>query len=130
MLKACSLVSALDRAGAFQSTANHTEDTQDDSMKDNIYCGFSNDKHGMTQLGRIVLDGWLFGFIPETEDCEGWEFGRMQMLMDKVQDEWDKYGNLPSRLPDDLRQRHVDLYAKAMEMAKAKGWDPELGEDD
>jgi hypothetical protein len=27
------------------------------------YVGFRNDKHGMTQLGRIVLDGWLFGFI-------------------------------------------------------------------
>lgn len=99
-------------------------------MKDNIYRGFSNDKHGMTQLGRIVLDGWLFGFIPETEDCAGWEMGRMQMLMDKVQDEWDKYGNLPSRLPDDLRQRHVALYEQAMTLAKAKGWNPELGEDD
>ena len=28
------------------------------------YVGFYNDKHGMTQLGRVVLDGWLFGFIP------------------------------------------------------------------
>jgi hypothetical protein len=130
MPKACSIVSAPDRAGAFQGPANATEETQDESMKDNIYCGFSNDKHGMTQLGRIVLDGWLFGFIPETEDCAGWEFGRMQMLMDKVQDEWDKYGNLPSRLPDDLRQRHTELYVKAMQLARSKGWNPELGEDD
>ncbi|MFZ5484722.1 MAG: hypothetical protein ACOZB0_10890 [Pseudomonadota bacterium] len=99
-------------------------------MKDNIYVGLHQDKHGMTQLGRIVLDGWLFGFIPETEDCAGWEFGRMQMLMDRVQDEWDKYGNLPSRLPDDLRQRHAALYAQAMAWAKGKGWDPELGDDD
>jgi len=130
MIKACHIVSALDRAGAFQGPATATEQTQDESMKDNIYCGFSNDKHGMTQLGRIVLDGWLFGFIPEAEDCAGWEMGRMQMLMDQVQDEWDKYGNLPSRLPDDLRQRHVALYDKAMAQAKAKGWDPELGDDD
>lgn len=99
-------------------------------MKDTIYVGFNQDKHGMTQLGRIVLDAWLFGFIPESEDCAGWEFGRMQMLMDRVQDEWDKYGNLPSRLPDDLRQRHAELYAKAMTLAKGKGWDPELGDDD
>jgi hypothetical protein len=94
------------------------------------YVGFNQDHHGITQLGRIVLDGWTFGFIPETEDCTGWELGRMQMLMDKVQDEWDKYGNLPSRLPDDLRQRHLALYEKAMALAKAKGWNPELGDDE
>lgn len=95
-----------------------------------IYNGFSKDKHGMTQLGRIVLDGWLFGCIPESEDCAGWELSRMQILMDQVQSEWDKYGNLPSRLPVELRQRHSELYARAMSDARNKGWDPELGEDD
>lgn len=99
-------------------------------MKDNLYVGFRNDKHGMTQLGRIVLDGWLFGFIPETEDCAGWDMGRMQALMDRVEKAWDQYGNLPSRLPPELSQRHAELYARAMEMARGKGWDPELGEDD
>lgn len=99
-------------------------------MKDNTYPGFNNDKHGMTQLGRIVLDGWLFGFIPETEDCAGWELGRMQALMDRVEREWDKYGNLPSRLPPELRQRHAELYGRAMEQARGKGWNPELGDDD
>ncbi len=94
------------------------------------YPGFNNDKHGMTQLGRIVLDGWLFTFIPETEDCAGWSIGRMQNLMERVQNEWDKYGNLPSRLPPELRQRHADLYARAMQGARAKGWDPELGDDE
>lgn len=99
-------------------------------MKDNIYVGFHNDKHGITQLGRIVIDGWLFGFIPETEDCAGWELARMQILMDRVQVEWDKYGNLPSRLPEELRQRHAALYERAMTMAREKGWDPELGDED
>ena len=94
------------------------------------YPGFNNDKHGMTQLGRIVLDGWLFAFIPETEDCAGWSIGRMQNLMERVQNEWGKYGNLPSRLPPELRQRHADLYARAMQGARAKGWDPELGDDE
>jgi hypothetical protein len=97
---------------------------------ENTYCGFNNDKHGITQLGRIVLDGWLFGLIPETEDCTGWSVGRMQVLMEQVQAEWDKYGNLPSRLPSELRQRHGDLYDRAMHAARAKGWDPELGEDE
>lgn len=99
-------------------------------MNDNLYPGFNNDKHGLTQLGRIVLDGWLFGFIPETEDCAGWSIGRMQNLMERVQNEWDKYGNLPSRLPPELRQRHVDIYSRAMSAARDKGWDPELGDDE
>jgi hypothetical protein len=99
-------------------------------MKDNIYVGFNNDKHGLTQLGRIVLDGWVFGLIPEAEDCAGWEFGRMQNLMEQVEKEWDKYGGLPSNLPPDLRQRHAVIYTRATEMAKAKGWNPELDEDD
>ena len=92
------------------------------------YVGFNNDHHGITQLGRIVLDGWLFGFIPETEDCAGWDLGRMQLLMNKVEQEWDKYANLPSRLPAELRQRHMEIYDKAMAQAREKGWDPELGE--
>jgi len=96
----------------------------------NTYVGLDNDHHGITQLGRIVLDGWLFGFIPETEDCAGWDLGRMQALMDKVGVEWDKYANLPSRLPPELRQRHVEIYARAMAIAREKGWNPELGEDD
>ena len=94
------------------------------------YVGFRNDKHGMTQLGRIVLDGWLFGLIPETEDCAGWDLGRMQILMEKVELEWDQYGNLPSRLPPELRQRHTEIYARATVIAREKGWNPELGEDD
>ena len=40
------------------------------------YAGFYHDKHGVTMLARVVLDGWLFGFIPETEDCAGWQLGQ------------------------------------------------------
>jgi len=32
--------------------------------------------------------------------------------------------------PDDLRARHAEVYARAMERARARGWDPELGEDE
>jgi len=99
-------------------------------MDHNKYVGYNNDRHGITQLGRVVLDGWLFGFIPEAEDCTGWEVGRMQALMDRVEKEWDKYGNLPSRLPPDLRKRHSELYDRATRAAREKGWDPELGEDE
>lgn len=54
----------------------------------------------------------------------------MQVLMDRIEKEWDKYGNLPSRLPPDLRQRHMEIYEKAMALARAKGWNPELGDED
>jgi len=54
----------------------------------------------------------------------------MQLLMDKISAEWDKYDNLPSRLPPELQQRHTEIYAKAMADARARGWDPELGDDD
>jgi hypothetical protein len=47
-----------------------------------------------------------------------------------VEKERDKYGSLPSNLPPDLRQRHAAIYTHATEMAKAKGWNPELDEDD
>ncbi len=96
----------------------------------NTYVGLDNDQHGITQLGRIVLDGRVFGFIPDTEDCAGWDLGRMQMLMDKISTEWDKYANLPSRLPPDLQKRHTEIYARAMAAAREKGWNPELGDDD
>jgi hypothetical protein len=96
----------------------------------NTYVGLDNDQHGITQLGRIVLDGRVFGFIPDTEDCAGWDLGRMQMLMDKISMEWDKYANLPSRLPPDLQKRHTEIYARAMAVAREKGWNPELGDDD
>jgi len=94
------------------------------------YPGYHQDKHGVTTLGRIVLDAWLFGFLPETEDCAGWQLGQMQVLADKIEAEWDKYGNLPSRLPPELRERHTALYTAATERARKKGWDPELGDED
>ena len=97
---------------------------------ENLYAGLDNDHHGITQLGRIVLDGWLFGFIPETEDCRGWDIGRMQGLMERVQGEWDKVGNLPSRLPPELQQRHAELYDRVIKSARQKGWDPELADNE
>lgn len=94
------------------------------------YPGFHKDSHGMTTLARVVLDAWLFGILPETEDCAGWDLQRMQKLMGEVEQEWDKYGSLPSFLPPELRQRHTELYAMATERAKSLGWNPELGDDE
>ena len=98
--------------------------------QDARYVGFFQDSHGLTQLGRVVLDAWVFGLIPETEDCAGWDIGRMQALTQRVDAEWDKYGNLPSRLPPPLRERHAALYARMVEEARRKGWNPELSDDE
>lgn len=94
------------------------------------YCGFEQDAHGITQLGRVVLDARLFDLIPETEGCAGWDLQRMQALMGQVEARWDEYGNLPSRLPDALRTRHAALYAWAAERARSHGWNPELEDDE
>jgi hypothetical protein len=101
-------------------------------MKNNsmIYCGFNEDTHGITMLGRIVMDAWLFKLLPRDEDCAGWDLARMQNLMRQIEVKWDEYGNLPSRLPDDLRQSHAELYAWATERARTRGWNPELEEDE
>jgi hypothetical protein len=40
------------------------------------YAGFYQDKHSLTMLARVVLDGW--------------RLGQMQMLTDKIDAEWDK----------------------------------------
>lgn len=94
------------------------------------YSGFNADAHGITQLGRVVLDAWLFDLIPAEEDCAGWDKQRLQRLMNDIEKRWDEYGNLPSRLPPELLARHTELYQWATERARARGWDPELGDED
>ena len=96
-----------------------------------LYTGLSNDVNGgMTHLGRIVKDGWLFGLLPETEDCAGCNTAQMGALYEKIYTEWGKYAHLPSRLPEELKERHTKIYLEAIASAKANGWNPELGDDD
>lgn len=100
-------------------------------MKEQCYVGIEEDeKGGLTHLGRIVRDAWVFGLIPETETCAGWSTSQMQVLYEKVYAAWEPYSHLPSRLPDELQQRHTQIYAQAISEAKKKGWDPELDDDD
>ena len=95
------------------------------------YRGARNDANGgMTHLARIIKDAWVFGLLPEDQDGAGWSAGQMQALYEKVYAEWDKYGHLPSRLPDDLRARHTRIHQEAISRARDGGWDPELGEND
>lgn len=98
---------------------------------DHRYAGLFDDTYGgMTHLGQIVKDAWVFGVVPETETCKGWTPAQMQVLYDKVSAEWQKYGHLPSRLPPDLAERHTRIHDEAIGRARALGWDAALGDDD
>jgi hypothetical protein len=99
--------------------------------KPDKYVGINNDIHGgMTTIGKIIRDAWVFDLIPETETCEDWSLAGIDALLQKVNGEWDKYGCLVSRLPDDLRQRHERIYGQALERAKTAGWQGEMETDD
>lgn len=93
--------------------------------------GIDKDPLGaMNATGNIIRDAWVFGLIPETQTCEGWNRGGIDALYDEVTKEWEKYGHLVSNLPPDLRETHKRIYDQAIAQAREKGWDPELGDDD
>jgi len=79
----------------------------------------------MTTIGKIIRDAWVFELIPETETCEGWNQGQVDVLLDRVNAEWDKYGCMVSQLPADLRERHQRIHDVAIANAKAVGWSGE-----
>ncbi len=92
------------------------------------YVGVDKDlQGGMTSIGKVVRDAWVFELIPESETCEGWNRGRIEVLLDQVNDEWDKYGCLVSKLPADLRARHERIHGEAIAKSKLAGW---TGEDE
>jgi len=99
--------------------------------KPDRYVGINNDINGgMTTIGKIIRDAWVFGLLDEAETCEGWNLAGIDALLQKVNNEWDKYGCLVSHLPDDLRQRHEKIHGEAMARAKAAGWSGETETDD
>ena len=100
-------------------------------MSHQVYAGIDLDENGgLTHLGRIVLDAWVFGILPETETCTGWSHAQMQNLYEEVYAAWEPFAHLPSRLPPELSAKHEKLYGQAITIAKRKGWSAELGEDD
>ncbi|MEN8711400.1 MAG: hypothetical protein ABF326_04300 [Arenicellales bacterium] len=91
------------------------------------YAGLDHDINGgMTMIGKIIRDAWVFGILPETETCAGWEIPRIDAIHQLVNDEWDKYGCMVGSLPEDLRARHKAIYDEAITKAKTRGWDPEV----
>ncbi|ANJ68324.1 hypothetical protein A9404_06370 [Halothiobacillus diazotrophicus] len=100
-------------------------------MKQINYVGLDEDEQGgLTHIGKIIRDGWLFGFIPETQTGAGWNQGQIQSLYEKVWAAWEPYAHLPSRLPPELQEKYMRIQNEALAKAKAKGWDPELEDDD
>ena len=103
---------------------------QGKSNKMETYVGLKKDLNGgMTHLGQMVRDAWVFGLIPDSEDCANWNASQRQVLYDKICAEWEQYASLPSLLPPELKQRHEKIYMEAIRHAKANGWNPELGDD-
>jgi len=99
--------------------------------QERTYCGLENEvQGGMTATGNLIRDAWVFGFIPESETCKGWNQAQIQQLYDKVYEEWSKYGHMVSELPEELKKKHGQIYDNAIKIAKEKGWDPELEDDD
>ena len=99
-------------------------------MQKNSYPGIYDDHYGgMTPVGNIIKDAWLFGLIPETETCKGWNHGRIQGLYDQVHREWEKYGFLASKLPPELAERHKRIHDEAIQRARDAGWSPEMHTD-
>jgi len=94
--------------------------------KPDRYVGVDKDINGgMTTIGKIIRDAWVFGIIPETETCEGWNLAGIDALLQKVNAEWDKYGCLVSQLPEPLAKRHREIHDRAIQHAKAAGWSGE-----
>lgn len=99
--------------------------------KPDTYVGINNDVNGgMTTIGKLIRDAWVFGIIEESETCEGWNFAGVDALLDKVNKEWDKYGCLVSHLPKELFERHQKIHGVATEKARDAGWSGEHETDD
>ncbi|MDX8385142.1 MAG: hypothetical protein R8M11_01335 [Gallionella sp.] len=98
--------------------------------KSKNYVGIQNDSYGgMTSLGKLIRDAWVFGLLDESETCEGWNSSLFDVLLDKVNREWDKYGCLVSHLPPELFERHQCIHDKAIADAKTAGWSGNIETD-
>lgn len=101
------------------------------TAKPDKYVGIDKEVNGgMTTIGKIIRDAWVFGLIPETETCEGWNYAGIDALLDKVNAEWDKYGCLVSHLPEELYERHQKIHGEALSKAREAGWRGEHETDD
>ena len=102
-------------------------------MNERRYEGIDKDPNGaMNPTGNIIRDAWVFGLIPESETCKGWNTQAIEALYEKVTQAWEPFAHLPSRLSPELLERHQRIYAAAVARAKNLGWNPDgaLEEED
>jgi hypothetical protein len=99
--------------------------------KPKTYVGIDKEINGgMTTIGKVIRDAWIFGLLDESETCEGWNISGIDALLQKVNAEWDKYGCMVSYLPPELKERHFRIHDEAINFAKQTGWSGELETDD
>lgn len=99
-------------------------------MSEQVYSGIDQDMDGgLTPLGRMVIDAWVFGILPESETCAGWDMSQMQVLYEEVYAAWEPYAHLPSLLPPELRQRHTVMYEQRIIVARNSGWNTDLSDE-
>jgi hypothetical protein len=103
------------------------------SSRPDKYVGIDNDINGgMTSIGKIIRDAWVFNILDESETCKGWNLAGIDSLLQKVNNEWDKYGCMVSNLPEELYQRHQKIHGAAIKHAREAGWSGEVetGDED
>jgi hypothetical protein len=96
-------------------------------MESNItYVGLDNDEYGgMSALGGIVKDAWVFGVIPESETCAGWTQSAMRVIYEHVREQWERVEYSVDLLPQEMRERHERIHQAAISKALEMGWEPE-----
>ncbi len=95
-----------------------------------LYPGIGKDEFGgMTDIGRIIRDAWVFRILAEAEDCAGWSYDRLNALYDQVHHAWEPYGHLFRNLPPELQARHQRIHGEALRLARQRGWNPVLDEN-
>ncbi len=99
--------------------------------KPRVYVGLENEINGgMTPIGKVIRDAWVFEILDENETCKGWNLAGIDSLLQKVNAEWDKYGCLVSHLPPELAQRHARIHGEGLKKANQAGWYGEFETDD
>jgi hypothetical protein len=99
-------------------------------LKDGKYPGINNDLFGgMTDVGAIIRDAWALDVLPETETCEGWGVGQIQILYEQVCKAWEPYQHMPFLLPPEIKEKYIRIQDAASRRARELGWEPPMESD-
>lgn len=98
---------------------------------DKPYVGIDKDRFGgMSDIGKVIRDAWVFGLIPEHETCAGWELASLEHLWQQVNAEWERYGFRVNALPEAMKQRYLLIHQQAIDRAIQAGWNAESDLED